>query len=133
MSQLEMFAGEQPAPVAEHGGYIPPAADDDDCQREVLKALQFYHDENDMGWEPASDFDALQIAAMVTCHPEGPFCIAVRPVFHTYSVSQIYVALSQLADIGEIHKETRYFGSRSPAEGNYRGYGYRYSLPEGTH
>lgn len=128
MQQAEMFPAEPPARVVEHGGYMPPAIDSEDCERDVLNALQLYRDDNDMGWEPETRFDALQIGAMATCQPDGPFCIAVLPVFLLYSVGQVYKALRLLDASGEVIEEREFYGSRSPAEGNYRGYGYRYRV-----
>lgn len=132
MNQAELFPVGPPVPEIEHGGYMPPLEYGINCMRAVLWAMEHYQDDNDMGWEPDSDFNVLQVAAMVSCRPEGPFCIAVLPVFHIYGVDQIYAALNQLSDAGKINKEIRYFGSRSPADGNYKGYGYRYSLPDGV-
>ncbi|KMQ75255.1 hypothetical protein [Marinobacter subterrani] len=129
MSQIEMFASEPPAPTFEHGGYMPPAT-------RTYRAEEFLAKYKDLH-------------GLITLEVPTLFWLMDRVIevlrggtVHWYDMDKaiglpvdrctLSRHLDLMASRGLIHAEPVYFGSSSPHLGNYRGFQYRYSLPEGV-
>lgn len=129
MSQMEMFAAEPPAPAFEHGGYMSPTT-------RIYRVEEFPDRYKD-------------VHGLITVEVPTLFWLMDRVIevlkgepIHWYDLGKAVglpvetCTLSRHLDLmvsrALIQAEPVYFGSSSPHLGNYRGFQYRYSLPEGV-
>ncbi|MCK5866301.1 MAG: hypothetical protein KAG87_14160 [Marinobacter adhaerens] len=127
MGQIEMFAAEPPAAAFEHGGYMPPA-------KQVYRGHEFPGRYKEARGMRTFDVPTLfwlmdRVIEVLTGGPIHWYDLgkAVGLPVETCTLSR---HLDLMVNRALIHAEPVYFGSSSPHLGNYRGFQYRYSLPE---
>lgn len=128
MSQMEMFAAEPQAPAFDHGGYMPPAT------------MLYRGQEFPTRYKDLHGLTTLEVPTLFWLMDSVIEVLKVEPI-HWYDLGKAVglpvetCTLSRHLDLmvgrALIHAEPVYFGSSSPHLGNYRGFQYRYSLPEG--
>lgn len=129
MNQTDLFPADPPAPAFEHGGYMPPAV-------QLYRGHEFprnYLELHGMRtWRVPTLFWLMDL--VIEALQAGP--VHWYDLWRTFNVPVDTFTLSRHLDLmesrGLIHAETVYFGSSSPHLGNYQGFQYRYSLPDGV-
>ncbi|WP_405418730.1 hypothetical protein [Marinobacter flavimaris] len=129
MNQAELFSVDPPVPEVEHGGYMPPAT-------RIYRVEEF-----PARYKEARGMRTFDVPTLFWLMDRVLEVLEGGPV-HWYDMgkaiglpvdtSTLSWHLGLMANYGLIHAEPIYFGSSSPHLGNYRGFQYRYSLPEGV-
>lgn len=128
MSQAELFPVDPPAAAVEHGGYMPPAT------------MLYRGQEFPARYKDLHGLITLEVPTLLWLMDRVIEVLKGGPI-HWYDLGKAVglpvetCTLSRHLDLmvsrALIHAEPVYFGSSSPHLGNYRGFQYRYSLPEG--